>query len=54
MKEEEKVCSLCGDVYAGFGNNAWPFKGRCCDACNWTEVVPARLLKLKEHVDEAA
>jgi len=39
-------CSLCGEESVGFGNNPEPlapYKQRCCDDCNWTRVVPARL-----------
>jgi len=36
-------CSICKEVYIGFGNNAQPVNdGRCCDSCN-TEVIMARL-----------
>lgn len=39
-----KVCSICGEKYEGFGNNAQPVnKGRCCDKCNSTVVVPTRI-----------
>jgi len=32
----------------GRGNNALPVKdGRCCDECNWSVVIPARLKKVK-------
>jgi hypothetical protein len=28
----------------GFGNNAYPVNdGRCCDDCNSTTVIPARI-----------
>ena len=38
-------CSICGDRYQGFGNNAKPVnEGRCCDTCNFTQVVPMRLI----------
>jgi hypothetical protein len=39
-----KKCVMCGEIYAGFGNNPYPIKmrGRCCDACN-TQVTLARL-----------
>ena len=37
-------CVLCKKVYYGYGNNALPLKnGRCCEACNITKVIPARL-----------
>lgn len=41
---KEKICSICGDLYTEFGNNAWPINsGRCCDECDDTIVIPARL-----------
>lgn len=38
-------CCLCGDPYAGHGNNPEPLSesGRCCDDCNSLRVVPARM-----------
>lgn len=49
-------CCICGDDIApdltpegkiGWdqGNNAEPVieRGRCCNACNWTVVIPRRL-----------
>jgi len=38
-------CVLCGKAMYEFGNNPYPLKGhgRCCDICNITKVVPARL-----------
>ena len=38
-------CCLCGDLFDGFGNNPYPLSktGRCCDCCNATKVIPARL-----------
>jgi hypothetical protein len=39
-----KICSICHRNYVGFGNNAEPVNsGRCCDDCNSTIVIPARL-----------
>ena len=62
--EEEltKDCVLCGlkippefDPKTGEpfwfgGHNPHPLKneGRCCDVCNHTKVIPARLLFMKE------
>lgn len=41
-------CSICGQKYVGYGNNAYPVNsGRCCDACNMTAVIPARLKALR-------
>jgi hypothetical protein len=51
IQKRAAACSICSDVYEGFGNNAWPFEGRCCDECRRTEVFPARLVKLKEFID---
>lgn len=52
-KKEIKVdknkfkCCICGQQFIGFGNNPWPISkkenDRCCDACNATKVIPARL-----------
>lgn len=42
------VCCLCGGTYTHFGNNPYPLcdedddSSRCCDACNWRKVIPAR------------
>ena len=41
--KELPVCSICGRDYDGFGNNASPFEGRCCDVCNMTQVIPTRI-----------
>ena len=39
------ICSICGEKYDHSGNNAEPVidDGRCCDHCNWTVVLPARV-----------
>lgn len=43
-KNKEKICSICGKAYTGYGNNAQPVNnGRCCDDCNGMVVIPARL-----------
>jgi hypothetical protein len=47
-----RICSLCGDVFAGMGNNPEPLKPfaeRCCDDCNWARVIPARLASMSAH-----
>ncbi len=38
-------CVLCGVKILGWGNNPAPLanKGECCDVCNDTKVIPARL-----------
>ena len=44
MKIKLRECSICGDTFEGFGNNAEPVsKGRCCDRCNTYKIIPARL-----------
>jgi len=44
------VCCICGKKYTGYGNNSWPVNNdesaRCCDECNWTKIIPARLVGL--------
>lgn len=46
-------CCLCGKDTAGWGNNPYPlcdekdFESRCCDECNDTYVIPARILNCK-------
>lgn len=45
---EDFICCLCGKHVSGsWGNNPWPLSHdineRCCDECNMTKVIPARL-----------
>ena len=41
---EPKVCCICQREFDGYGNNAEPVAvGQCCDECNMSVVVPARL-----------
>lgn len=44
-----KVCCICGEEFIGYGNNPQPVmeKGRCCDRCNSTVVIPKRMEDLK-------
>jgi hypothetical protein len=51
------VCCLCGGFCeCAFGNNPFPLpveegtSGRCCDKCNRSAVIPARLKMDTEHV----
>lgn len=45
-----KICCICGKEYTGWGNNPYPVDkredARCCDVCNDTQVIPARLVEL--------
>lgn len=45
MKKKKQYCSICGRVMIEeFGNNAQPVNnGRCCNNCNFTVVIPARM-----------
>lgn len=46
MKEQKQKCCICGKEFEGFGHNAEPVKiGRCCDKCNYTNVIPARFAR---------
>lgn len=38
------TCSLTGVHYDNYGNNAYPFEGRCCDEANSKYVTTARIL----------
>jgi len=40
---KKHICSITGKPYEGYGNNAYPFPGRCCDEANLKYVIPARL-----------
>lgn len=44
-------CVLCGKPFSEFGNNPEPLKpydtGKCCNFCNDTKVIPARMRGLK-------
>ena len=42
-----KICSICQKQFTEFGNNAWPVNnGRCCNSCNWSVVIQARVARL--------
>jgi len=45
VTSDENPCVFCGADYGRFGNNPAPVvsEGRCCDECNATLVIPARL-----------
>jgi hypothetical protein len=48
-ERDEKVCVLCGRNFGEWGNNPEPLVpfdlGRCCNDCNTTKVIPARLIQ---------
>ena len=43
-------CIICEEAFEGYGNNPWPLhsldEGECCDDCNISQVVPARIYML--------
>lgn len=43
--DSTKTCCICGNPLGQYGNNPWPLadEGECCDTCNFTKVVPARI-----------
>ena len=50
MKDFEKhhYCCMCGKEYSGVGYDAEPvWYGRCCDKCNTTMIIPARIHQWK-------
>lgn len=45
-------CVICGKEIHGYGNNAEPVKkGICCDECNYTKVIPARISNLTDSAN---
>lgn len=38
-------CVICKLLFFGYGNNPAPVKkkGRCCNACDFTVVIPTRI-----------
>lgn len=43
-------CVICGELIVGYGHNAVPVRdGRCCNSCNDSRVIPARLRALGLH-----
>lgn len=46
-------CSICGKSIEGYGNNPYPVDmhpdHKCCDQCNATVVIPARLTKMSHY-----
>ena len=54
VQTSAQTCCLCGDPYAGHGNNPEPLSeaGRCCDDCNSLRVVPARMNIIYKRIDD--
>lgn len=50
--EKYHICSITGERYYGYGNNADPFYGRCSDYANGMYVIPARCMGItREDLD---
>ena len=47
---QRQTCCICGERFIGWGNNPWPVvtdeEARCCDECNNTRVIPARIAQM--------
>ncbi len=46
MESKTFKCCICDELILNeYGNNPWPVKdtGKCCNICNETEVIPARI-----------
>lgn len=56
-RRETYICCLCGKEHKGFGNNPYPlckendFESRCCDDCNISSVIPARIARAYKSID---
>ena len=55
-KRRKFVCVLCGITAIGYGHNPEPLVeyevGRCCDECNTNRVIPARLKRMAERMEQ--
>lgn len=53
MELDNNECSICRKKYDGWGNNAAPLTGRCCDSCNSEIVMPLRikLMTISEKIN---
>ena len=56
MMMPENQCIICGGPYSGYGHNPEPIlpmsRGRCCDTCNATIVIPYRMAGMRESFGE--
>ena len=54
MTESGNSCCICGADYGRYGHNPDPVSsaGRCCDTCNATVVIPARLAMMGFGAEE--
>ena len=50
MRFNKFKCCICGKEVEEYGNNPWPIKeGRCCNECNLSKVLPARIEMLRKE-----
>ena len=47
---KKHICSITGEVYYGYGNNAHPYFGRCSDEANAEYVIPARIYGVPQEL----
>ena len=54
INARKRTCCICGKNFEGWGNNPAPVKdeGVCCDDCNATRVIPARIAQLSRRNEE--
>ena len=54
LVEDKEICVLCGKHINGHGNNPFPLanEGKCCDECNKTKVIPARIKAIEDEMEE--
>ncbi len=53
MDKKTFTCCICKRQFSDYGNNPAPvkFSGRCCDECNRTVVLAARIKLLSNKKD---
>ena len=49
MEDDYHECCICKKIFKGYGNNPMPVKkdGVCCEECNESVVIPARLKEMQ-------
>jgi hypothetical protein len=54
LRRFDMKCCFCGTIIEGYGNNPAPLKerGKCCDTCNETLVIPIRMRASLDEVDK--
>lgn len=55
MAELGYECCICHQIFTDWGNDPWPVvlddDAICCDACNATVVLPARIRGLRKETE---